>query len=164
MVQDPLTLVQNPTKTLKLSAPLALLGTTILYILVNIAYFAASTKAQILSSKLTTASLFFENVFGNSGASKALSFLIAVSAFGNLIAVLIGQSRVIRECGRLVLTSINYLCIDSLTQPQTRCPPFHQLLDFHKTLRNTSRPILPKVVPHSSHDPSSSSRRCFQLW
>jgi amino acid transporter len=96
---------QNPVKTLKWSAPLALLGTTILYILVNIAYFAASTKQQILASKLTTASLFFENVFGSSGASKALSFLIAVSAFGNLIAVLIGQSRVIRECGRLVFYS-----------------------------------------------------------
>ncbi|RDI80159.1 hypothetical protein Vi05172_g9919 [Venturia inaequalis] len=92
--------VKNPTKTLKLSAPLALLGTTILYILVNIAYFAASTKSQILASKLTTASLFFDNVFGSSGASKALSFLVAVSALGNLIASLIGQSRVIRECGR----------------------------------------------------------------
>ncbi|KAE9976711.1 hypothetical protein EG328_002426 [Venturia inaequalis] len=92
--------VKNPTKTLKLSAPLALLGTTILYILVNIAYFAASTKAQILASKLTTASLFFDNVFGSSGASKALSFLVAISALGNLIASLIGQSRVIRECGR----------------------------------------------------------------
>jgi amino acid transporter len=97
-----LTSFQNPTKTLKWSAPLALLGTTILYILVNIAYFAAATKKQILASKLTTASLFFENVFGSSGAGKALSFLVAVSAFGNLIAVLIGQSRVIRECGRSV--------------------------------------------------------------
>ncbi|TID16827.1 high affinity methionine permease [Venturia nashicola] len=92
--------VQNPTKLLKRSAPMALLGTSILYMLVNIAYFAASTKAQILASKVTTASLFFENVFGTSGASKALSLLVAISAFGNLIAVLIGQSRVIRECGR----------------------------------------------------------------
>jgi hypothetical protein len=46
------------------------------------------------------ASLFFKHVFGSSGAVKGLNFLIALSAFGNLLAVLIGQSRQIRECGR----------------------------------------------------------------
>jgi amino acid transporter len=31
---------------------------------------------------------------------RGLNFLIALSAFGNLIAVLLGTSRLIRECGR----------------------------------------------------------------
>jgi len=37
---------------------------------------------------------------------KGLNILIAISAFGNIIAVLIGQSRVIRECGRYVASSM----------------------------------------------------------
>lgn len=53
-----------------------------------------------MKAKEVTASLFFKKVFGSSGASKALNFLIALSAFGNLLAVLIGNSRIIRECGR----------------------------------------------------------------
>jgi amino acid transporter len=46
------------------------------------------------------ASLFFPNVFGSAHASKALNVLIALSAFGNFISVVIGSSRVIRECAR----------------------------------------------------------------
>jgi amino acid transporter len=92
--------VKNPTKTLRWSTPLSLTLVAVLYILANVAYFAAATKEEILASKVTAASLFFENVFGNGGASRALNFLICLSAFGNLLAVLVGQSRVLRECGR----------------------------------------------------------------
>lgn len=55
-----------------------------------------------MSGGQTVASLFFENVFGKAKAVKAFNLLIALSAFGNLIAVNIGQSRVLRECGRYV--------------------------------------------------------------
>ncbi|KAI9708247.1 MAG: hypothetical protein M1820_004201 [Bogoriella megaspora] len=92
--------VKNPTKTLRWSAPLSLLVVSILYMLANIAYFSAATKTEILKSKAVAASVFFENVFGSTAAGRALNFLICVSAFGNLIAVLIGQSRMMRECGR----------------------------------------------------------------
>lgn len=92
--------VKNPTKTLRWSAPVSLTITAVLYMLANIAYFSAATKLEIKNSKNTAASLFFENVFGNGGASRALNFLICLSAFGNLLAVLIGQSRMLRECGR----------------------------------------------------------------
>jgi amino acid transporter len=57
-------------------------------------------KKSVASSKQLVASLFFTAVFGNQHASKALNFLIALSAFGNIISVIIGSSRVIRECGR----------------------------------------------------------------
>ena len=53
-----------------------------------------------MSAKQVTATIFFEKVFGSSSAARGLNFLIALSALGNLIAVLLGTSRIIRECGR----------------------------------------------------------------
>ncbi|KAJ5781295.1 hypothetical protein N7457_006455 [Penicillium paradoxum] len=87
--------VRNPTKTLKWSAPLSLGVTAVLYVLANIAYFSAASKDEILESKVVAAGVFFEKVFGTGGAASALNFLICLSAFGNLLAVLIGQSRVL---------------------------------------------------------------------
>ncbi|OJK04648.1 hypothetical protein ASPACDRAFT_21029 [Aspergillus aculeatus ATCC 16872] len=92
--------VKNPTKTLSWSAPASLFLVAVLYMLANIAYFSVATKDEILNSSTVAAGLFFEKVFGSSGASRALNFLICLSAMGNLLAVLIGQSRVLRECGR----------------------------------------------------------------
>lgn len=83
----------------------------------NVAFFAAcklqripiisvpkltkkATKAQIEGSGVTVARLFFAAVFGNGNAVKGLNFLIALSAFGNLMATGLGQSRMLRECGR----------------------------------------------------------------
>ncbi len=68
----------------------------ILYILANIAYFAAVPKAELIAAKQTAAGLFFTHDFGFNGASKGLNFLIALSAFENLLSVLIGQSQIIR--------------------------------------------------------------------
>ncbi|KAK7679687.1 hypothetical protein QCA50_017184 [Cerrena zonata] len=39
-------------------------------------------------------------VFGTSAAQKALDVLVALAALGHLIASVVGQSRVLRECGR----------------------------------------------------------------
>lgn len=52
------------------------------------------------SGRVIAASYLFTNVFGETGAVRGLNALIAVSAFGNLIAVLLGSSRMLRECGR----------------------------------------------------------------
>lgn len=87
-------------KKLRWSAPLSLIIVTILYILVNVAYFSAATKEEILASKQIAASIFFENVFGTTKAARALDVLIVISAFGNLIAVMINTSRMLRETGR----------------------------------------------------------------
>ena len=57
-------------------------------------------KDELKNSKLTTAALFFKHVFGDSGAVRGLNFLIALASFGNMIAVIIGLSRRIREAGR----------------------------------------------------------------
>jgi amino acid transporter len=105
---------QNPIKTLRWSAPLSLAVTATLYILANIAYFAVATKEEIIASEQVVASIFFEKVFGTGGAASALNFLICLSAFGNLISVLIGQSRMLRECGRYIYSRlyVNYCKFD----------------------------------------------------
>lgn len=60
----------------------------------------AVPKESLKTSSQLAASLFFSAVFGSAHAPRALNFLIALSAFGNIIAVIIGSSRIIRECGR----------------------------------------------------------------
>ena len=57
-------------------------------------------KDDFAQSKEIAAAVFFTAVFGPGGAETALNVLVLLSAFGNLLAVLIGQSRVIREIGR----------------------------------------------------------------
>lgn len=68
--------------------------------LTNVSWYAGVSKADLETSKLTTASLWFENVLGNSGPVRGLNFLIALSAFGNMMSGTLGASRMIRECGR----------------------------------------------------------------
>ncbi|OIW32946.1 high-affinity methionine permease [Coniochaeta ligniaria NRRL 30616] len=92
--------VKNPIKQLRRNGFIALAIVTLLYIFANVAYFAAVPKKAIASSNQIAASLFFTAVFGSSNAVKGLNFLIALSSFGNLLAVLLGSSRLIRECGR----------------------------------------------------------------
>lgn len=93
-------MAKNPVKKLRWSAPLSLHIATIPYILVNVAYFSAASKEEILASKQIAAGIFFEKVFGTTKAARALSDLIVISAFGNLIAVMINYSRMLRETGR----------------------------------------------------------------
>ncbi|KAI1385397.1 amino acid transporter [Hypoxylon trugodes] len=92
--------IKNPIPTLKKNGNLSIIIVGILYMLCNIAYFAAVPKEEFAQSKETAAGLFFVTVFGKGHAEKALSVLVLLSAFGNLLAVLIGQSRLIREVGR----------------------------------------------------------------
>ncbi|KAG6364290.1 hypothetical protein INS49_005890 [Diaporthe citri] len=92
--------VKNPVKSLRKYAFLALFAVYVLYILANVAFFAAVSKYDLVNSGTTVATLFFRSVFGDSGAVRGLNFLIALSAFGNIIASALGSSRMIRECGR----------------------------------------------------------------
>ncbi|KAH6886500.1 high affinity methionine permease [Thelonectria olida] len=92
--------VKNPVKRLKIYATTALTVVYLLYMFANVAWMSAVPKEELENSGLTAASLFFTKVFGNSGTVRGLNFLIALSAFGNIMAVIIGLSRRIRECGR----------------------------------------------------------------
>lgn len=90
---------KNPVRTLKLAAPLALGGIAILYMLANVAYFAAVPKEEILSSGRVLAASFFRNVMGPK-AERALSVFVALSAFGNVLSVIFSQGRIVQELGR----------------------------------------------------------------
>lgn len=90
---------RNPVRTLKIAAPTALITVSILYMLVNVAYFAAVPKEEILSSGRILAASFFRNVFGPR-AERALSVFVALSAFGNVLSVIFSQGRLVQELGR----------------------------------------------------------------
>ncbi|KAK2054985.1 high-affinity methionine permease [Colletotrichum caudatum] len=92
--------VKDPVRQIRKNGWIALSIVTVLYVFANIAYFAAVPKADLAAAKQVAASLFFENVFGSGRAVRGLNFLIALSSFGNLLTVLIGSSRMLRECGR----------------------------------------------------------------
>ncbi|KAL1412172.1 hypothetical protein Q8F55_003182 [Vanrija albida] len=91
--------VKNPIQTIKRTANTAVTVVFVLYFLVNIAYFAALPKDTILHSNQITATLYFQTLFG-AKAAKGLTILPILSAFGNILAVIIGHSRVVREIGR----------------------------------------------------------------
>ncbi|KAJ6576031.1 APC amino acid permease [Mycena vulgaris] len=91
--------VRDPVRTIKRAAPLAILSVAAVYMLVNIAYFAVVSKADILGSRQIVAALFFRNLFGPA-TERALSACIALSSLGNILSVLFTQSRVIQELGR----------------------------------------------------------------
>ncbi|KAJ3555603.1 hypothetical protein NM688_g2483 [Phlebia brevispora] len=85
--------VKDPVRTLKIAGPLGLGICAVLYLLANVAYFAAASKEQILKSGVTVASLFFGNVFGHK-AQQALTVFVALSALGNVITITFAASRV----------------------------------------------------------------------
>lgn len=92
--------IENPVRTLRLWSPITLAVVSVLYVLAAVSYFAAVPIAQIKSSSTLAAALFFKAVFGESAGARVLPGLVAVSAMGNIIAVIIGQARILREVGR----------------------------------------------------------------
>lgn len=90
---------KNPVRTLKFAAPLALGSVAILYMFVNIAYFAAVPKDEIIAAKRLVAASLFRNIFGPK-AERALSVFVALSAFGNVLSVIFSQGRLVQELGR----------------------------------------------------------------
>ncbi|KAG5641925.1 hypothetical protein DXG03_003971 [Asterophora parasitica] len=77
--------VRDPVRTIQCAAPLAMLLVTTTYMSVNVAYFAVIAKADMLGSGTIVAALFFRNLFGTT-TEKAVSVVIAVSMLGNLLA------------------------------------------------------------------------------
>lgn len=101
--------IKNPVPTIKKHGLISVAIVAVLYILCNIAYFSAVDKELFGQSKEIAAAVFFTKVFGPGAAETVLNVLVLLSAFGNLLAVLIGQSRLIREIGRQgVLPGTNF--------------------------------------------------------
>ncbi|KAK6457347.1 amino acid permease-domain-containing protein [Scheffersomyces xylosifermentans] len=94
----------NPKKTKNLFRffiPAVVTLVFFIYILLITTFYAGSGGIeQIKKSGVLIASLFFTNVFGTRAATQALDVLVALSALGHLLAVFVGHSRALRECGR----------------------------------------------------------------
>lgn len=95
--------LKNPRKTLAIAAPIAIGGVTILYVLANVAYFAAISKDDLATSEVLVAGLFFRNVFGDSAAARALPAFVALSNLGNVLAVSFAHARLNQEFGKEAL-------------------------------------------------------------
>jgi amino acid transporter len=89
--------LRNPRKTLAVAAPLAVGGVTILYVLANVAYFAAIPKSELAKSEVIVAGIFFRNVFGDSAGARSLPAFVAISNLGNVLAVSFAHARVNQE-------------------------------------------------------------------
>ncbi|KAK9415133.1 putative high affinity methionine permease protein [Seiridium unicorne] len=92
--------IRNPVKQIKRNGTIAILVVMTLYVFTNVALIAAVGKEKLESPGTIAASLFFTAVFGSGNAAKGLNFLTALSSFGNMVAVMIGAARMLRECGR----------------------------------------------------------------
>ena len=89
--------IKNPQRTLKVAVPLAVGGVTILYVLANVAYFAAISKEDLAGSEVIVAGLFFRNVFGDSAGARSLPAFVALSNIGNVLAVSFAHARLNQE-------------------------------------------------------------------
>lgn len=82
--------MDNPARTLRIAAPLALVTVTIFYLLCNIAYFSAVSKEDITGSGRLVAALLFRNVWGKS-TERVLNAFVALSSLGNVLSVVLFQ-------------------------------------------------------------------------
>ncbi|KAL2114190.1 hypothetical protein VUR80DRAFT_117 [Thermomyces stellatus] len=92
--------VKDPVRTLPSVASTALLTAGFLYTLINIAYFMVVPIQEIKDSGEMIAALFFERLFGEHLGRIALPLAIALSAAGNVMVVVIAQSRLKQEIAR----------------------------------------------------------------
>ncbi|KAK4031208.1 amino acid/polyamine transporter I [Parachaetomium inaequale] len=92
--------IKDPRRTLTVAAPIAVGGVTILYVLANVAYFAAIPKSDLATSEVIVAGLFFKNVFGDSAGARSLPAFVALSNLGNVLAVSFAHARLNQELGK----------------------------------------------------------------
>ncbi|KAG6851105.1 hypothetical protein H0H93_000985 [Arthromyces matolae] len=90
----------NPVGTVRKSSLIALTLMTALFMLVIVSYVAVVPLEDLRNSGQLIAALFFQRLFGPVIGVKVLPLLVSCSCFGNIIAVAIGQTRVIREVAR----------------------------------------------------------------
>lgn len=91
--------LKDPIRTLKVSAAVSFSIITVLYMVVNVAYFIVVPKAVISGSTTTVAAEFCTRVFGPASSS-VLPALIALSAFGATSTITVTSGRVIMEAAR----------------------------------------------------------------
>lgn len=83
--------VKDPVRTLPSVTSTALITAGVLYTLVNIAYFIVVPIQEIKGSGEMISALFFERLFGEHLGRVVLPLVIALSAAGNVMVVVIAQ-------------------------------------------------------------------------
>ncbi|KAJ5118321.1 hypothetical protein N7448_010033 [Penicillium atrosanguineum] len=91
--------IRNPVRTLKIAAAIGLSICGMLFLLANVAYYAAATPEEIAASGTTVAAFFMGKVFG-SAAERAIGVLVAISSFGTVMTVTYSQARVNQELAK----------------------------------------------------------------
>lgn len=91
--------IRNPVRTLKIAGPAAFISLSVIYIFVNIAFFAIVPADVIQNSSTLLVANFFEIAFGET-AKKAASVFVALSAIGNVMSVIFSQGRIVNQLGR----------------------------------------------------------------
>ncbi|KAG5458779.1 MAG: high-affinity methionine permease [Olpidium bornovanus] len=92
--------VKNPVRTMKRAGPLAVGIVSVLYLLANVAYFAAVSKEEMKSGGVVIAGRFFANVYGAVIGRRILPVFVALSAMGNVLAVMFAHGRINQELGK----------------------------------------------------------------
>jgi amino acid transporter len=90
--------VKDPVRTLKSVAPATLLTACVLYLLMNVAYFAVVPLQDIKESGELIAALFCERVFGAKLGHTVLPLAIAISAAGNVMVVTFALVSRLKTC------------------------------------------------------------------
>lgn len=91
--------VKDPVRTLPSVTSAALVTAGVLYTLVNIAYFIVVPIPEIKESGEMISALFFERLFGENLGRVVLPLVIALSAVGNVMVVVLAQvSALCRRC------------------------------------------------------------------
>lgn len=81
----------DPVRTVRRSGIISLSLVSLLFLFINVAYVAVIPREEIQGSGQLIAALFFRRVFGPWFGVKVLPLLVALSCFGNLLAVTVGQ-------------------------------------------------------------------------
>ncbi|PFH62537.1 hypothetical protein XA68_13119 [Ophiocordyceps unilateralis] len=92
--------LKRPGKTLAVAAPFAIGSVAVLYVLANVAYFAAIPREQLAQSEVLVADFFFRCMFGNTAAAHVLPLLVALSNMGNILAASFATSRITQEMAK----------------------------------------------------------------
>ncbi|KAL5334153.1 amino acid permease-domain-containing protein [Aspergillus crustosus] len=99
-INNVLSEVRDPIRTIKTVCPAALLTAAALYLLANISYFLVVPLDEIKNSGELVAALLFERLFGPRFGGILFPLAIAISAAGNVMVVTFALARVNQEIAR----------------------------------------------------------------
>ncbi|KAI9651585.1 MAG: hypothetical protein M1831_000596 [Alyxoria varia] len=114
--------VAEPRKKFAKTTVGTMLLLTILYILVNVAFFCAIPQQVIVNDypDLDMATIFFQELFGSKIAARVISGMIAVSILGNLVVMTLTASRVKQEIAKEGILPFSLFFANDTVTPYAR--------------------------------------------